>query len=40
MERREDDRLWDNEKWVDDNKKFIIENRLRKDNTIKKNKMQ
>lgn len=36
MERREDDRIWENEKWVDNNKKFIIENRLRKDNTNKK----
>lgn len=36
MERREEDRVWDNEKWVDDNRKFIVENRLRKDNTIKK----
>jgi len=36
IERREEDRVFDNEKWVDDNRKFIIENRLRKDNTIKK----
>ncbi|CAD8204694.1 unnamed protein product [Paramecium pentaurelia] len=40
MERREDDRQWENEKWVDDNKKFIIENRLRKDNTQKRQQMQ
>ena len=33
MERRDEDRVWENEKWVDDRKKFIIENRLRKDNT-------
>jgi hypothetical protein len=36
MERREEDRVYENEKWVDDNRKFIIENRLRKDNTIKR----
>ena len=33
MERRDEDRVWENEKWVDDRKRFIIENRLRKDNT-------
>ena len=36
MERRDEDRIWENEKWVDDNRKFIIENRLRKDGAIKK----
>jgi hypothetical protein len=36
MERREEDRIWENEKWVDDNRKFIVENRLRKDGAIKK----
>ena len=36
MERRDEDRVWENEKWVDDRKKFIIENRLRKDNTQKR----
>ena len=36
IERREEDRIYENEKWVDDNRKFIIENRLRRDNTVKK----
>ena len=35
IERREEDRVFENEKWVDDNRKFIVENRLRKDQTIK-----
>ena len=29
--RREEDRKFDNEKWVDDQRKFIIAQRLRKD---------
>ena len=36
IERRDEDRIFENEKWVDDNRKFIIENRLRKDQQIKK----
>jgi hypothetical protein len=36
MERREEDRIWENEKWVDDNRKFIVENRLRKDGGARK----
>jgi hypothetical protein len=29
--RREEDRKWDNERWIDDQRKFIIAARIRKD---------
>ncbi len=35
MERRDEDRIYENERWVDNHRKFIIDNRLRRDNTVK-----